>query len=414
MEKNYFASIEFNATNINILILNYYQNKLSVVASTSVNSSGYFNGEITDFDAFNASLDLAINDIANKYKIKLDEVILILPNNEHKVYSASVTNKVLTERQIIGKQQVDAIRKQLRSSKVNDGEILVDEVPTLFTLEGERHLRTAPINQRSSILKIRSNIHTLPKVIIEPLIETLNNKNIKVLGSVINCYCGVRASLNDIDLENACIHINFSSEVTTISAFYKNVLLKSVIVEFGCDTLINYLATTLKVSKEKAIDLFDSYFVCDVDIANDIIFDDELKLSERRISGILLNRLYNAFNEVLDVCNDLASEFRFNEDYFVLTTGYLNDIPQFVNEFKNYASLNIKEGNVKLTAINSQKFVNCYGAIVNFINLNKDFVINRLEKDESIEIENKVNTYEFKEEVKESSSNSRFKDIFDD
>ena len=180
MEKNYFASIEFNASDINVLILNYYQNKLSVVATTSVKSNGFYNGEITDYDAFNASLDIAINDIANKYKINLDEVVLILPSNEHKVYSASVTNKVLTERQIIRKQQVDAIRKQLRSSKVNDGEVLVDEVPTLYTLEGERHLRTAPINQRSSILKIRSNIHTLPTSIVEPLVETLSNKNIKV------------------------------------------------------------------------------------------------------------------------------------------------------------------------------------------------------------------------------------------
>ena len=54
------------------------------------------------------------------------------------MYSAYVSNKVLTERQIIGKNQVDAIRNQIRNAKVSEEEILVDEVPTAYILDGDR------------------------------------------------------------------------------------------------------------------------------------------------------------------------------------------------------------------------------------------------------------------------------------
>jgi cell division ATPase FtsA len=162
---------------------------MNVVASCMVPTNGYYDGTITDSDAFLATIESVVKEISRKYKINLDEVILVLPNNNHRIYSAYVSNKVLTERQIIGKQQVDAIRNQIKSAKVNDGEILVEEVPTKYTLDGERALRSAPINYQSSILAIESNVHTLPRFVVESLKNALTEANVNVLGVVVNCNC---------------------------------------------------------------------------------------------------------------------------------------------------------------------------------------------------------------------------------
>lgn len=409
MEKNYFAAIEFNGLSINILILSYFCNSYNVIASSSTDCKGYENGEIIDYDAFNASLDNALENIKSKYKVTIDEIILVLPNNDHKVYSASLNNKILTERQIIGKAQVDAIRKQLRSAKVNEGEVLVDEVPTLYSLDNNRHLRSAPIGQRSSMLVIKSNIHTLPKRNIEPLYNILNEKGINVIGSAINCQCGVRALLNTLQLEKECIHINIGGDTTTISAYHKNVLYKSKCLQFGVKTLICYLANTLKIDFETSKDLLESYLVCDIDLANDVIFDNELNLSERRISGILLNRLNNAFNQILDACNELITEFNFSDEHFILCSGYLNDYPSFIDELCSYSSLEIKSQEINVIGIDSQIFVNCYGAIIDFVNKNPEFIKSKIEKDEQIEI----NLSNIKNNSN-STSGSRFVDIFDD
>lgn len=412
MEKNYFGAIEFGSLNTNILILSYFQNKLSVVASTSVLSSGYNNGEIVDVDAFNISVKSALESIKDRYKINPNELILVLPNNNHKVYSAFVSNKVLTERQIIGKQQVESIRNQIKNAKVNESELLVDEVPTLYSLDNDRHLRTAPIDQRSSILAIKSNVHTLPKAMVENLKNVLVNNNIDVIGQIINCNCGVRATLTNFELENECIHVNIGQEVTTISAFYKNILIKSTQINFGIESLIIYLAHTLKIDKEFAYELIKSYFICNVDYANDVIFNDDLNLSEKRISGILLNRLYNAFNEILDAVNSLVENCKFSNDYFICLTGLLNDYQYFIDEFSKYSSLNIKDGSIDIIGLNGQTFINCYGAIVSFISLNPDYVKSRIETEEDIDLtsEDLVKTVL----IEKDNSTSKFKDIFED
>lgn len=412
MEKNYFGSIEFGSIYTTCVVVSYFQNKIDVVASCKVLTEGYYDGEVKDHDAFLSTIDKVISEISSKYRINLDEVVLVLPNNNHKIYSAYVSNKVLTERQIIGKQQVDAIRNQIKSAKVNDGEVLVDEVPTLFTLDGERVLRSAPINYQSSVLAIKSNVHTLPKIIVDNLKSALSECGINTIGQTINCYCGALASTSEYDLENECIHINIGQEVTTISAYSKSLLIKSLTINFGIETLISHLAYTLKIDKEYATNLFESYFISNVDYASDVIFDEENNLSEKRISGIVLNKVYNGFNQILDECVKLAEDCKFSDQHYYLLTGWLNDYEYFVEEFAKYSTIKIKEGKINVIGLSSQAFINCYGALLSFFNSNKELVEKRVENDDSIDLNNYNKS---KNENKESTeSKSRFKDIFDD
>ena len=412
MEKNYFAAIEFGALYNNVLILNYNNNKLDVVALEKCRSNGFLNGEIYDEESFLQSLSNASKGIISKFNIPLDETILVLPNVSHKMYSAYVSNKVLTERQIIGKNQIDAIRNQIRNAKVSDDEILVDEVPTAYTLDDNRVLRSAPINYQSAILAVRSNIHTLPKKIYEGLVNALSTNNIQLLGTQLNCSCAAFATANNYELESECIHINISDDSTTVSAFNKNLLIKTSCLNFGINTLVNYLAKSLNVTVDYALELFESYFICNIDYASDIIFDKENNLSEKRISGITLNRLYNAFNEILEAINIIKEECKFNDCKYLLT-GSLNDYEFFVEEFSKNCNIDFIEGNIDIIGIPDQSFVNCYGAIKIFIENNNDYVNARLENDQEIAYQEVQSTSNSNMQTT-NTGNSKFKDIFDD
>lgn len=415
MEKNYFGAIEFGSIHTNILIVSYHHNKLDVVAALKIPSTGFNNGEIKDAQAFNDSLTNALNDVLKKYKILLDEVILVLPSNGHKIYSAKVSNKVLTERQIIGKVQVESIRNSIKNAKLSENEVLVYEVPTLYELDNNRQLRSAPINYQSSILTISSNIHVLPKNLIDTLRNSLVEKNISIMSQYLNCHCGAVATSKNYDLEGECVHINFNQDVTTISAFNKNMLIKSVNINFGVETLITYLAYNLKIEKEYAKELFESYFVCDNEYSSDIIFDEENNLSEKRISGILLNRVYVAFNEILDATLKLVSECKFSEDVKYIVSGLLNDYEFFVSEFAKYAALDINEGMIDVIGINDQSFVNCYGAIMIYIDENQEAILKRIEDDDQVDLSNlNLNNFNDGDEDENNETKSRFKDIFDD
>ena len=413
MEKNYFAAIEFGALYNNILILSYNHNKLDVVALERCKSNGFLNGEIFDEQALSNSLSNALNNILSKYKIALDEVVLVLPNISHKMYSAYVSNKVLTERQIIGKNQVDAIRNQIRNAKVSEEEILVDEVPTAYILDGDRVLRSAPINYQSAILAVRSNIHTIPKVVYEGLTSILSSNKINLLGQCLNCNCAAFATANEYELESECIHVNISDDSTSVSAFNKNLLIKTSSINFGINTLINYLAKSLNVSLDYAIELFESHFICNVDYASEVIFDKENNISEKRVSGIVLNRLYNAFNEIIEAIKVIKDECKFDECKYLLT-GALNDYEFFVEEFSKNCNIDFIEGNIDVIGITDQSFVNCYGAIKQFIENNHDYVINRLEGDAEVTYVDASQSSAKIEKNSTSSGTNKFKDIFDD
>ena len=414
MEKNYFGAIEFGSLFTNVVIVSYNIGKIDVVANCKLRSHGFYNGYVINQEEFESSIEQVKNEIFNKFKIKLNEVIVVLPNNAHKIYSATVDNKVLTERQIIGKNQVDAIRSQIKKAKVNDEEILVEEVPTYYVLDGDRYLRTAPVNYQSSMLKIHSNIHTLPKEVVMPIKNSLQNKGIKILEHYLNCSCSANATSTNYELENECISINIGQEVTTICGYNKLLLLKSTYINFGVHTLIKYLAKDLGVSEDYATELFESYFVCDINIASDVIFNRELNLSEKRISAIVLNRLYLAFDEIVNACNNFVKDLAFPTNHFYLVSGWLNDFECFIDEFSKHTNLNVKYGNIDVVGLNSQAYANCYGALVMFVNDNLDLIQHRIESKDDIENENANSNLSVSEDNKSSESTSRFKDIFDE
>lgn len=413
MEKNYFASVELGSLYNNILVLSYHKEKLDVVASCKCKSNGFLNGQVMDEDLLINSLKNALSEINQKYKISIDEVIVVLPNNNHKVYSALFSNRVLTERQIIGKSQIDAIRKQIRNAKVGDNEVLVDEVPTSYTLDGDRVLRTPPINYQSSILSIRSNVHTLSKNNYNSIIGVLQACKLEILDNFINCHCGVVSTVDEFDLEGESIHISISDDSTTLSAFKKNVLIKSMNLKFSVNTLVNHLANTLKIDSNEALDLFERYFICNIEYASDVIFDEDNKLSERRISGIILNRLFNGFKEINDAIKTLVEEVKFDLSCKYILTGWMNDFEYFIEEFSNYTDLKFIDGRLNKIGIVDQSFINCYGAIKLFVKNNIELVLERLEND------SETTTVELSNENADSVSTlnekpGKFKDIFDD
>ena len=153
MEKNYFSAIEFGSLFNNVLVMSYNNEKLDVVASLKVPSKGFSNGEIINEEDFDNSIKLLIQQVCSIYKIKIDEVILVVPNNSHNIKSTALGFNILTEKHIIGKVQIDSIKNQVMKVPILDEEMIIKQVPTLFELDNGRTYRTEPLGISSSTLK---------------------------------------------------------------------------------------------------------------------------------------------------------------------------------------------------------------------------------------------------------------------
>ena len=413
MEKNYFGAIEFGNLFTTCLIVSYHHNKLDVVATAIFKTLGYIDNKITNKDEFKQTIMDIKNKISFKYKIEFDEVILVLPNNSHEIYQATAKSKILTERQIIGESQIEAIRAQIKKTSVGENRVLIDEFPLSYMLDNGRALRSAPVNYQSSTLAIKYNLHTILKEDIYPVKECLKECKINVIGQVLNCSCAPYVTCQTFDLEGECIHVNILQEATTISAYKKNALRKSIKIDFGIKNIVEELSLSLNVSLDEALELFESYFVCDLKKTTSIAFDENNDLSERKISEIVLNYLENNIVLIIDGVNKLANECLFTEHY-ILLTGLLNDYIGFDKFFENKTTLRVKAKNVYAIGFDGQEYLNVYGAIVQFIDNNANYVNARLEDDDHLVIGNDNTTTSVTDANKTSSNTKRFHDIFEE
>lgn len=426
MEKNYYCAIEINTIYTSAVVVAFHNNNVHVVATGKVLTSGYGDGRIYDQLLLKKSISTLLEEIKNKFKVTIDEAIIILPNNSHKVYSANVVMSIMTERQIIGLKQIQTARERVRNVTLADNEILVDEVPTLYTLDNNRDMRSMPINLTSSTLSVRSNIHTLPKEIVNDIVDIISSFNIKILDKYINCDCAALAIAKQFDLEDECILIDINQDVTTIAAYSKNFLMRSVKVDFGIKHLVDYLANVLKISFNDALNLFKSYFICDIDLTSDIVFDKENNLNEKRISGIILNRLYSGLDEIISSIESLKENLNFNDMCTFYLSGYLNNFEAFIDVFIKYSKIPVNVNDFNVIGLSDDVYKNCYGAIKKFITNHYDYVKSRYSEDEDEISLSKMDYQHLNKNVinqnhalnnKDESTkttHSRFKDIFDD
>ena len=257
MEKNYFAAFELNNIYSTCLVVCYTGKNIYPIATAKIMSKGYKDGVVIDEDALVETIENIKANILDTFKINIDEAILVLPNNSHKVYSGSLQSKIMTEMQVIHEAEIIGIRNKLREATLAENEILIDETPTLYTLDENRMLRTKPINKQSSTLKITSNIHTIPKDSLQSFINCFARTNIDLIGCALNCDCATRALVSDLDLESNTICIDINQDATTIALYSKNVLIKSNKVNFGIYHIIDNLANSLNTSFYNALKYFE-------------------------------------------------------------------------------------------------------------------------------------------------------------
>ena len=406
MDKNYLAAIQFGPILSNVLVCSYHNEKLYPVAK-SVRYTPYIEkGQITDKDNMSNSLKEMLSEIKQKYKIYIDKVILVLPNFGHKVYQASVSNTILTENQVIGKHQIDLVRNKMLNTKVNDNEIVVLEVPRLYILSDERVLRTPPINYQSPTLSIKSFIHTLPVEVAKGYYDVVDMAKLEISAKYVHSMCQARACVQQFALEDNTIVLNVGQELTTISSFNKSLQIKQSYTKlFGTKSLIDYLMDTLRVSYDKAYNLIKSYFTFNIDDASKVIIDQKKEISAKRICGILLNRISNYMQGIVEDIKTLAAESSFSE-YNIVVTGMLNDFPGFVEYFKENTLLDVIAGDFDIIGLDTQLYAGTYGALKLYVDENKEELSKIIKEDDNNEIE--VDTRQ------EDKSISRFKDIFDD
>ena len=85
MKEKIYVALDIGETTIKALAMNYYNSKLTVIASTKVKTSGITNGDISNVNDLSISIKEALSNLANQDDtIPLDKILLVLPSSKIK------------------------------------------------------------------------------------------------------------------------------------------------------------------------------------------------------------------------------------------------------------------------------------------------------------------------------------------
>ena len=216
MLKNIFTSIDIGSNNIKVVVCELHNNKLNLLAASSVSSKGIKRGMIVNADEASKSIKEAFEKVESMLGIKIKKVIASIPSYFAEFTYIKGTVNVVNEENLIGSDEVvDVLGVAMESKLTNDKE-MVTIIPVDFKVDDKGGISN-PLGHSGKLLSARAIMVTTPKKNIYSVVSVLENLGIEVIDIMINGIGNIYSlKTRDMsDLVGAVIDIG--SETTTVS-----------------------------------------------------------------------------------------------------------------------------------------------------------------------------------------------------
>lgn len=226
-----------------------------------------------------------------------------------------------------------------------------------------------------------------------------------MLAPYLNSFIPYELYVEPYESEEGLIIVDFSHDFINISLFYKEQLIDNQIINLGIQDLILEIQKNLNIDFETAENFLFAYFVPNIEKASDIIILNNYNLSEKRLSGIVLNKLIPIIEQINNICENIIEKNNLNTIKKIVC-GKITDIHEIEELFADY-----KIGLLNKIGLIGNEFNDCLGCIYRYLHLNKDQISNIKEDDDKPSF-----TLKDEKENNETTSlnKSRFVDIFDE
>lgn len=223
--------------------------KIDIVGIGHHKSRGVKNGVITDLEAAESCVRMAVDAAERMARLTVDSLIVNVSCGRigSDIYTASID---------LGGQEVDSadIRKVLTAagqrSLLQDRAIL-HALPTGFALDGERGIQD-PISMFGDLLGVDMHVVSAERPALKNLELSVNRAHLSVEGMVATPYASGLAALVDDEAELGCACIDMGGGTTTISVFAEGRLVHTDAVNLGGHHVTTDLARGLSARIEDA------------------------------------------------------------------------------------------------------------------------------------------------------------------
>lgn len=179
-------------------------------------SRGFNGGAITDIEALERSVRLAVEDAEREAGERIERIILGItgPKVESQVTDAQIE---LGGREITSRD-VSKVWAQALSKVVPKERELLGAYPIMYGVDDQDGVRD-PVGMIGERVRVALNVVTAPKSLVKNLMECVQRAHLAVERIVPSSLASGSGSLIDDEIENGAICIDFGGGVTSVSVF---------------------------------------------------------------------------------------------------------------------------------------------------------------------------------------------------
>ena len=353
--KKIFSSIDIGSDSIKIVVCEYFQNKLNVLASTKRKSDGIRNGIIVDSVKAKESIKNAIKEIDLSLGVRVDKAIINVPmyDAEYMINegSTTITNE---ERVVTGTDMVNALQGSIYN-KIPKSRELVTIQPIKYNVDNEKKDLYNPRRIRADKLYVTSMSTTLPKKNIYVVISILQELGIEVI-DILFGIIGDYYEFKTKEMENSvCGVINIGSDTIETAVFKSGIIFNSNTIKTGSASIDTEISYIYNVNPKQAEKIKETFAIAHKEFAS--------KTDVYEISDVVNSKL----REMLEIAKKSLNDLTKKEISYIIISGGIVNMPGFDILAKEIIGDKAAINMIKTIGVRDESYSQALGMIKYFI-----------------------------------------------
>lgn len=367
--KHVYTSIDIGSDTVKVVVCELFQNKLNLLATSSVKSKGIKKGLITDVYEASESVKKALNEVEQMLGIQIKKVITSIPGYQADFVMIKGSIHLNREEIIDGKDVVSLLQEAMKDKTVPNKE-MVTIIPIDFTLDEKSGIKD-PKGMQGNELSVRAVMVMSPKKNIYSVVSLLENVGLEVVDISLNSI-GDFYSVREKEIKDRVgAVINIGYETTSVALYNKGILVKNSMIGMGGKNIDNDLAYIYKLSPTDASKVKEHFALAHKNYAS---VNDTLEITDKTGENVKINQLeaseivMSRIEEILVLARKEINILTKREVDYILITGGTTSMNNFSLIAEAVLGKVAMVGDIRLVGLRNNKFSVAIGNIVYFIN----------------------------------------------
>ena len=367
--KRIYTSIDIGSYSIKIIVGEYFDNKLNILASSCVSSKGLKKGLIVEPNLVVNSINEAVNEVNDKLGINIKKVIVNVPDYNAIFKQVSGSVDIRSENNIITGDDVGRVIKDSVYNELDPDYELVTVVPTNYIIDDNVET-SKPVGKSGQKLEIKGIMITTPKKNIYSVLGVIEATGLEVADITISGladYYEVRTE--KLDVKTGAL-INLGHETTTISIFESGNILDNETLQIGGINIEKDISYVFGVDRNDGRILKEKFAsshkrFCQLNEIYEVknTIGEFVKLNQLEVSEVTMSRMIEIMNLAKKQIRNLTDK----EIEYIVLTGGLTEIKSFKNLAYEIFGKDVIIYNVTTIGARDNKYATALGMIKYFV-----------------------------------------------